>query len=214
MDFRGKRILIFGDSISDGPNTPGGLLAKKLAAGGAAAVKVDAKTGRSAYNFFTTREDWSSLLAADRAWQPDIVIVALGSNDIGIGPKATGPAMQRLKESFPASVQFVAVGPLTYGVQRDDLNRAAQPIVDTMRAVFPTYIDARPLTTPVSGRTSDGVHFTAAGAAPYAQKLYDAISSKVTLSTITQHITSAGATPVLFAGVLVLGVLVLRRFLS
>ena len=175
MNWPGKRVLIFGDSLSASSGSPGGQLAQ-IIRGQGGDVRVDAKQGRSAYNFFTDREDYASLLAQDRAFGPDLVIVFLGTNDIatGIGVTRDRPKMQAIYDAFPQAKK-IAVGPPNFIAPRADLNAGAPAVVDMMRSIFGSnFIDARPL-TPVGGRTSDGVHFTVSGAKPFAENIFRAL---------------------------------------
>ena len=52
MNVRGKTVLIFGDSHSEGKGSPGYALGEKLAGLGAKSVSFQVKSGRSVWSFF------------------------------------------------------------------------------------------------------------------------------------------------------------------
>jgi lysophospholipase L1-like esterase len=197
MDIVGERILIFGDSLThhgaDGPpeawdvdtgssrqaSAPGDLLASLLLERGAAAVRTDARVGRSAWNFFA-REDASGLLATDQAFRPTTVIFFLGTNDCGLDATKDAGAFAQLRDSF-AGAEVWAIGPPVF---RDPtLTAQAEIVYDTLRQVFGAarVIDARPLSS-TSYRAGDGVHFQPAGARPLAIALADVLGSTFTLA--------------------------------
>ena len=186
MQVQGKRILIFGDSLSHHgsdsaspifeagtaaptASSPGDLLAARLLAQGAAAVRIDARVGRSAYNFFS-REAWRELLAADAAWRPDVVLIILGTNDLGMGVQVTTERMRQIRDNFPLA-SVIGIGPPSFASAKN--SNDAIIVVQLMRTVFSKFIDSRPLTTDliVQGRAKDGVHFTATGAKAFAERL-------------------------------------------
>lgn len=195
MRLAGRRILIFGDSLSHhgtdsapqiwdatprgsaSSSAPGTLLAWKLLDAGASAVRVDAKVGRSAYNFFTSREPWQQLLASDQAWQPDLVLVLLGTNDLGLGASPDQAAFRRLRAAF-GGAEVWAVGPPSFASATR--NAQAVTVYKTLQNVFGSQvIDLRPLTVDltVNGRTRDGVHFQASGAELVASRLMALIAA-------------------------------------
>jgi lysophospholipase L1-like esterase len=177
MDFHGERVLVFGDSLSASPSSPGGVLGDLLRRDGAV-VKIDAFSGRSAYNFFSTREPYAAKLASDRNFKPTIVIVFLGTNDVasGVGATKDEPFMRQIHDAFPGA-QKIAIGPPAFTTPRADLNTKSQPIVDMMSRVFGSgFVDARPL-TPVGGRT-DGVHFSSTGAVAFAGAIHGHLTKK------------------------------------
>ena len=207
----GERVLIFGDSLSHpgsdaGPtiidvdagdrgaassSAPGAVLASRLLAGTdtggqrAKAVRLNARVGRSARSFLF-HEDGASLLSRDKAWKPTKVIVMLGTNDIdlGMGTTALGQttaALRQIRDAYRAmDSEVVAIGPPSYPNSR--YNQAAPAMLAAMREVFGTNrtLDLRPLTAG-AGRTSDGVHFTQAGAALVGNRLAKALAAPVDL---------------------------------
>lgn len=232
--FAGKRVLIFGDSLSHHgrddappvyevgagskptPSVPGDVLAHALAAQGAV-VRIDARVGRSAWNFYR-REPWQDLLSADLAWRPDVVIVKLGTNDLGLGEKATLEKMTALRDAFSPGSTVIAVGPPSFASATRKVDSA--PVVRIMESVFgPGFIDARPLTADleVVGRARDGVHFASSGATLYATRLETALSSLVARSSEEPEAKSnlipvaVGFGAVLAAGAVVAGVMAARR---
>lgn len=193
MDVKGQRILIFGDSLTarNGapaqvdvteplPRTsssPGDLLASWLLAAGAAAVRLDARVGRSAWNFWQ-REDTKALLAGDLAWRPTLVIVWLGTNDIGLNLTKDRQALERIRDAFTAvGAKVIGIGPPAFAIAH--LAEGTPAVLEMHRRVFgPAVIDARPLSQDLltgGARTGDGVHFTAAGASALAPRLAQAV---------------------------------------
>lgn len=182
-DVRGKKVLVFGDSLSSGQFAPGQVMANHLT--GAAAVRVNAKVGRSAYNFFSTREDYKTILADIASYDPDLVLVMLGTNDMGLTMSVDAQKMAALRDSFRAGgAEVWAIGPPTFpssgsGSGHDD---DAARVVTMMHTVFGAdhFIDMRPLTRDMvpagkNGRASDGIHFSAAGGAVLGQRLADKV---------------------------------------
>lgn len=193
MNVAGERIVIFGDSTSHhgadnapeiwdvdaGSNRvsgqPGDLLASMLLERGAEAVRVNARVGRSAFNFFG-REAFQPLLDSDAAFAPTKVFVVLGTNDIGLDPSKERDAFELIKGFYEKQgAEVWAIGPWTY--TRADLNAGAVPIVELMQSVFGArFIDGRPLSVQ-TGRAGDGVHFGAGSAAQTAQNMMQAIDA-------------------------------------
>ena len=174
------RFVLLGDSHSSGAGSPGGLLAKLLRRRGHT-VTVNAKGGRSAASFLRT-EDGAEVMVELADDHPDVVLVFLGTNDIGRGVKATRAAMEVIRKSFSSSV--VAIGPPYWpeGTDGERLNAGALDVFALEREVFTSAIDSIPLTRDigVDGRAktatgSVGIHFNAKGAATWAKRLYLAI---------------------------------------
>lgn len=180
-DVRGKRVLIFGDSLSAGTVSPGAVLAQHLNASGAT-VRVDARVGRSAYNFYG-REDVRARLEAARAFDPDIVIVVLGTNDIGLSMKVDGQRMTQLRDELRQTAEEVwAFGPPSFPASGPGSTQhaGAPAVVAMMRSVFGRrFIDLRPASADLvdvgTSRTSDGVHFTGAGARTLGERMHEQI---------------------------------------
>lgn len=235
MNVRGQRVLIFGDSLSsrrsncgdprstdqynviEGTNraasAPGDLLASYLLAQGAAAVRVNARVCRSAWGFW--QEDTSKLLQADAAWKPTMLVVMLGTNDIGLNLTKDGEALQRILDAYKRMgvSQVAAVGPPSFSIVR--LHDGSPGVVRMLQKAIGAgaIVDARPLSADLLGpsyRTSDNVHFTAAGAAALAPRLAEALSK---LDEPNQSAMSA-LKPIAwgFAGVLGVGLLTLGAF--
>jgi len=183
-DVRGKKIAIVGDSLSSGQFSPGAVMASNLK--GAAAVKINARVGRSANNFYG-REDHAAQLADLRAWEPDIVIVVLGTNDIGLNMKVDGQKMAALRDGLAAGGADVwAFGPPSFPAGRE---REGAPAVKAMMSKVFTgrFIDLQPLTadlTTSAHRTSDGIHFTAAGGRATGERMAEAFIAKKDLSGV------------------------------
>jgi lysophospholipase L1-like esterase len=216
MKIQGERIIVFGDSLSHpgpdagpsivditqgsnrGSSAPGDLLASRFLEGGAQAVRVDARVGRSARSFLLN-EDSSSLLASDRAFRPTKVVIWLGTNDIDRGTDAaalakTRDAMTQIRDAYRAmGAEVIAIGPPMF---QDVKHNAGAPIMlDLMRGVFGAdrTIDARPLTDP-GPRSKDGIHFAASTAAGTARQLFNAVAAQgqPTVAPTTEPSSSSG----------------------
>jgi lysophospholipase L1-like esterase len=162
----GKRVVIFGDSLSASSSSPGGVLGAHLTANGAT-LKINARVGRSAYNFYG-REDTTAQLRELDAFAPHIAIVELGTNDIGLSLAVDQAKMVQLRDGLAraGATEVWAVGPPAFADAAR--NTGASQIVGMMRHVFGArFIDLRTLTADMTttGRTSDGIHFTAEGGA-------------------------------------------------
>ena len=195
MNFRGQRVLIFGDSLThhgadaDPPiwdvnvganrqsSAPGDLLASMIRDAGAAAVRTDARVGRSAHNYWTREE--GATLASDVAWKPTRVIVMLGTNDLGLNMNADQVAMTNIRNAFKKlpNVEIIAVGPPTFANQTR--TQQAFGVYTMLQDVFgaKNVIDSRPLTS-VDDRTTDGVHFTVHGAREFAEGLFTVLQGQ------------------------------------
>lgn len=161
-----QRVLIFGDSLSSGPSSPGAQMAAVLEAHGANTM-VNAVVGRSAWNFYTSREDFAQVIADCHAFHPDLVIIELGTNDIGLSPSADRAAFVRLaKDLGGAGTEVWAIGPPAFSSSTPQATNV-DTVYQTMKSVFGSkLIDWRPLSrdmTTSPPRTADGVHFTAQG---------------------------------------------------
>lgn len=201
VNIRGERILVFGDSLtkhgadsspevwnvdagsSRSSSAPGDLLASMLLERGAAAVRTNARVGRSAMNFYS-RENAKQLLADDIAWRPTKVIVMLGTNDIGRSPDGTRTAMTAIRDTFKgAGAEVWAIGPPLFVSPSEGLNGGALQIIGVMKSVFGgRFVDARYPTEQagaLQNRARDGVHFTAASARPMAETLASTLSAKL-----------------------------------
>lgn len=190
MDIAGHRILIFGDSLSHvGPDggpaqatisiangsdsQPGAVLGAHLIADGANAVRINARVGRSAYNFWR-REDTAALIAADLEWQPTDVIVMLGTNDLGLNLQSDEAAMRTIRLVYvDKGMDVWAIGPPSFA--SPTMQAQARPVAAMMARVFGDhFIDARPITSDLTSptyRTGDGVHFKQAGAKVFGERL-------------------------------------------
>lgn len=167
--------MVVGDSLSAGPHTPGQVLADRLAAQGAT-VAVNARVGRSANNFYG-REDWRAQLAQIAAGHPDVAIVVLGTNDIGLAMSVDAQRMTQLRDALAAAgADVYAFGPPAFppGTR---LVPGQPQVVQMMRGVFADrFIDLTPITADLvtsKHRTGDQVHFTAAGGDIAGQRMAD-----------------------------------------
>jgi lysophospholipase L1-like esterase len=168
----GKRVVIFGDSLSSGVASPGGVLGSHLNLKGAV-VKINARVGRSANNFYG-REDVVGQLRDIDAFAPHLAIVELGTNDIGLSLAVDQAKMTQLRDGLAraGATEVWAIGPPAFADAT--LSQGAAAVVDMMRRVFgDRFIDARPLTADMTttGRTADGVHFTSSGGSTAGSRL-------------------------------------------
>lgn len=196
-DITGKRVLIFGDSLSTGAGSPGFAMGAELAKHGAK-VFFDTRIGRSANNFFA-REDYGSKLSAGPY---DVVIVQLGTNDIGLSMQVDGERMARIRDAFAKHADVWAFGPPSFATDVSE-HAGAPAVVGMMQSVFGRkFIDLRTLSADLTttGRASDGVHFTAAGGQVLGGRM-----AKTFMNS-----ESAGALPVVIA----IGLLVATYFLA
>lgn len=181
MRIKGSRILIVGDSLSypgqivtnltepttKNASAPGAVLASLLLELGASAVRVNAKVGRSAYNFFKS-ESGDALLAQDAAGQPDTVLVFLGTNDKSLNTTEDQKAFARIKAAFPKADVWAIGPPQATGYD---------PVFATMQAVFGRkLVDSRPFLDGAA-KASDGVHFQQSGARLLAERLAVALAA-------------------------------------
>lgn len=191
MNVAGKRILVFGDSMSHpgadanpqqsavvpsyaSSSAPGAVLGARLFAAGAQAVQMDAKVGRSATSFWNN-EPATTLLAADAAFKPDIVVVFLGTNELGFNMTTDGAAMAKIRDAYRGmGADVIAFGPPSFASATYTAESPA--VVAMMKSVFgpDSFIDTRPLTADLTAanlRTGDGVHFQQASAAILGQRM-------------------------------------------
>lgn len=190
MNVRGERIIIFGDSLtaqtSAAPSiwdvnqssnrshsAPGSLLASLLMEQGAQAVRTNARVSRSAWNFW--QREGAKVIENDIAFRPTKVIVMLGTNDVGLDPVKDHEAFTAIRDAYKAmGAEVWAIGPFISSKPVD----GTQTVVNTMKSVFgQRFIDGRPLSE-LAQHTSDGLHYTPAGARVLALALADAVLTK------------------------------------
>lgn len=199
MDVGGKRVLVFGDSLThrgsrtapDGVDvtessarsgSPGDLLASYLLEAGARAARINGRVSRSAVNFWkgTNGENGSQVMVEESVRRrPDLVFVFLGTNDLGLNAQADAQAFRLIDETFRANgATVIAIGPPSFA--SETLTSEAAVVYQTLRQVFGLrLIDARPISTdlvlPSQGRASDGVHFASQGSRVLAARLAAAV---------------------------------------
>jgi lysophospholipase L1-like esterase len=167
-----QRIVIFGDSLSEGSG-PGAIMGAALRERGHF-VMVEAKRSRSAWNFYAS-DGHAEVIANIYAAKPSLVIVWLGTNELGLSVKTNRAAFTRLRDELGADgARVIAIGPPAFA----DATRREQSVAvyATMREVFSTVVDARPRSLDLREepyRSSDGVHFTTRGAAVLGPRLAD-----------------------------------------
>lgn len=215
MSITGKRILIFGDSLShrghdtdppvaevtedsDRNGPPGDLFASHLLEMGANKVRINAKVGRSAYNFFRV-EDADDLLKDDINWKPDIVFIFLGTNDLGLSMIKDAEAMERIRSVFAkANAEVWSIGPPSFA--KESRMADTKEVVEMLERVFGVnrVIDARPLTSDLISstyRTGDGVHFKSAGSKLFASRLARAVEDTFNPKTDPKKTESTSLVP-------------------
>lgn len=175
-----QRIVIFGDSLSEGMG-PGAVMGASLAERGHY-VMVEARRSRSAWNFFD-REDHAAVIAGVLEARPSVIVVWLGTNELGLSAKTNKAAFTRLRDELaggldehgrPWGARVIAIGPPAFA--DPELREQSHAVYATMREVFATVVDARPRSLDLREapyRASDGVHFTARGAAVLGPRLAD-----------------------------------------
>lgn len=226
INVRGRRVLVLGDSLSASSSAPGGVLGKYIRNAGAADVRVNGKVSRSAVNFFagTNGENGALVLANEVALRPDVVIVWLGTNDLGLSASVDAAAFARIRDAFRAiGAEVWSIGPPAFATSTRTVQ--AVTVYGTLSSVFGAdrVLDSRPLTADVQ-RTADGVHFPAASAATVGARLAAALLPGPTTSTtspssamtaVTTTFTSwlpvSIAAAAIAAAVIGLAVLVKRR---
>lgn len=172
---------------------PGVVLARHLLDLGARSVRINAKVGRSAYNLFRS-ENGDRLLAEDVAWDPDIVLVFLGTNDKGLAPLQDAAAFERIVKSFPREDVWALGPPQAVGYDG---------VIETMTEVFGRkLLDTRALLTD-GLKAADGVHFTQEGAKILADRIAVALASTPSQWLSYAALGVLGATGVGFAWVIV-----------
>jgi hypothetical protein len=179
LDVRGKRVLVFGDSLTHrgareapdavivtegifrGSSSPGDLLASQALLYGAYGARINGRVSRSAWSFLT-KEAASAILAQELAWKPDVVIIMLGTNDLGLSTASNQRYFTQLRDAFASrGVEVWGIGPPAFADA--ELAAQADSVVAVERGVYGSrFLDLRPLTDgyKVFGRTSDGIHFT------------------------------------------------------
>jgi hypothetical protein len=149
-----KTISIYGDSLSNGNNTPGGVLANELRNAGYDVI-VNAKDGRST----------KAGLPGEAVPVNGLVLLFLGSNDIGSTPSVHAKRLREIRDTARGgNASIIGIGPPSFPkgtkVAGIDANAGAAQVYATMRHELGRVVDSRPLTLDLdAGRTSDGVHF-------------------------------------------------------
>lgn len=143
-----------------------------------AIVQINARVGRSAHNFWG-REDAAAQLAAIRAFDPDLAIVELGTNDLGLSMTVDRQQMLKIRDALADTGAAVyAFGPPSFASSTS--SDQAVDVISMMSSVFGSrLVDLRPLTRDLTttGRTGDGVHFTAVGGAVVGKRMADSFMS-------------------------------------
>lgn len=159
--------LLVGDSQVAGP--PGRLLAGLLA--GRGPVERLGRVGRGAVSYALPGSPERAELVEGLATRPDRVVYLFGINDPP-GPR-TEDALRRLRalgrQASPGPVWLV--GPPAYPLDEHDAHSAALAVLGS-RVFGANFVDSRRLTTrDRDDRTLDRVHFTEAGALPWARSV-------------------------------------------
>lgn len=171
-------IFLLGDSLSNGPLTPGGQLLERLK-GDDLEKAVNAKDGRhwrdSNFNEIV-KKGYQKI-------KPDFVIFWLGTNDLSpiSGRK---PHMEIWRDRLERDrVRYLALGPPSL-VGQEKLSKQIPALITDLQAVFGAnnVLDIRPLTEDLDdGRRDDGIHFKNSGASRLGQRLADEIGPRLGL---------------------------------
>ncbi len=213
------RILIIGDSLSDGTDgrpgtfgvpprlslTPGQFFAKRLKVQGHL-VRIHAKVGRSAHAFVTKQGGLALLRRELAAHRPDVVIIILGSNDLHFPERDTERALRRIRGVFK-EIPVYHIGPPALSPRKKGWNTQAERVVRAGRAVFGSrFIDARPMTKdiiePAQGRAHDLVHFKIAGARVVAARWAAVLQNATTPPAPIKLVRGIGPATLLSAGLM------------
>ena len=136
----GRRVFVLGDSLSSGRSSPGAVFASLLAESGAQ-VQVNAKVGRSANGFIRLEDGEATLARVRDGFDPDIVYVVLGTNDLGLNLEVDARQFERIRSAFPRASVW-GVGPPAFADRT--LASQAAAMSTMMASVFPAFIDLRP----------------------------------------------------------------------
>ncbi len=216
------RILIIGDSLSDGTDgrpgtwgvppkpfiTPGQFLAGRLKVQGHS-VRIHAKNGRTAHVFVNRQSGLAHLRRELATHRPDRVIIILGTNDMFFAEHLTTRALRRIRDVFKG-IPVYHIGPPAFADRlqtrkgRLSYNTLAKRAVRAGRTVFgKRFIDTRPLTKdivePAQGRAHDLVHFSVAGAKIVAARWAAALQNATTLPTSRKPVRSGLGTATLLS---------------
>ena len=175
MRVAGKRVHVVGSSSvgEGGTGTLGKTLEPALRALGASAVSFDAKSGRglagdAGNRLAGTAAQRQAFAEALATAKPDVVLVVLGGNPSGSDAQLT-EALHFVSTAVAATrAKLLWLGPPVYRdptamAVTEQYERLAPPVLGA------TYRSSLPYTDPTAGRTTDGVHFTAAGAYTWAR---------------------------------------------
>ena len=161
----GSTFAVVGDSHVEWPLSRA--LRGELASRGAVLVLSDARRGWGIATFLSGR---AATLAVVRGSSADVIVVVVGTNDIGISSDVLTARYDELVLVMGDHRWFL-VGPPEF---RDDVG---SDVADVQRAaVGPSFIDGA-LTAPrwPVGRAGDGVHLTITGGATWARNIVDEI---------------------------------------
>lgn len=144
-------------------------------------MRVNGRVSRSAVNLFSGKngENGAAVIAAEVSYRPDIVLVVLGTNDMGLNAQADAAAFARIRDAFTVGgAKVYAIGPPAFA--RGDHVRESVVVYDTLGRVFGAgnVIDWRALSgdqVSPPARSADLVHFTSAGAQVAGQRLAAAV---------------------------------------
>lgn len=209
-----KRVLIIGDSMSDGtegrpgtygdllttsPRTPGQFLAKKIIENGGT-VRIQAKKGRSGYSFLKSQDGMNIIKSELADHTPDMVVLFLGTNDANIGAQPTYDAFKIIRDFFWSNGKPVYyIDPPAFPDK--DFAAKAEKIRDVGHKLFVSgyYIDSKSITgdmlTTKQGREGDGIHFKMAGSKVYGERLYKSfdMAQPVDFAVIAGHVVALAA---------------------
>jgi hypothetical protein len=199
MNIQGTDFTILGDSHtaweskdmaaagSGTINPMGRLIGGYLMDHGASHVRILGWRGLSGYHYIKydggAAELASQLTREDNAGKSKVLIVILGTNDIGLAAGPVEAAYAQIKQvADAAGAETWMVGPPMFPATQmiGDLNgnAGAAQVVDIEKKIFaPRFIDSRPITKDIPAQDRAGIHFKLSGYTIWAAGILSAILS-------------------------------------
>lgn len=190
INLNGRSVLIIGDSLSAGRNTPGTLLGQELQKWQKPSTVTVLGVGGMALSYFRPgylklKNQWASKarsqLAAAKRVQAQIIFIALGTNDY-LSPElhvlagASNLSDQLRKDAGLPAPEIYFLGPPSFDVHMRD-GKVMKGINRFYRAMGLVYgahlLDTRPQSADLLGKKyrPDDIHFTKTGAEIYAGRM-------------------------------------------
>lgn len=177
MNPRGKKIYVLGDSLSL-PGQPFAEMAKKLEDAGGL-VTVDAQGGHAIWEIGLNKPLNPMVRAFKRAVaaDPDLFILAMGTNDYAANNAAIGKGLEKILDAFRG--RTIVMGPPYFapgvrGANGQEIAPGTDKVYQMLRLYFPMTIDTRPLTaefTAKGDRDRAGIHFRGTAGKRAGEKL-------------------------------------------